>query len=240
MKPRRILIARHGESLGNVDTRVHAVQPSYAMPLTPRGRKQAQKLGKSIRGLIGTEKIHFYISPWRRTRETFMHAIKALEKGQWTAVEDPRLREQEWGNLRNAEATDRLEEERNKFGTFHYRFPDGESGADVYDRCSALLETVYRDFGKESFPQNCAFIGHGLTNRLLAARWLHWSPEQYEQLANPRNCELWIMELKPDGHYRMTTPLRTEPVGNQNIAVPPGYHELLPLRHMPVDRRGSR
>ena len=110
---------------------------------------------------------------------------------------------------------------------------DGESGADVYDRCSALLETVYRDFHEDTFPPNCAFIGHGLTNRLLVTRWLHWTPEQFEQLAEPKNCELWLMDLKSDGHYHMTTPLRTEPVGHKNIAVPPGYRKLMPLRKMP-------
>jgi len=234
MKPKRVLLARHGESLGNVDKSTYAVHPDYTLPLTPRGLKQAEGLGRRIRQLIGTEKIRFYVSPWHRTRETFMHAVKALEEGQWTAVEDPRLREQEWGNLRTAEATRRLEEERNSFGTFYYRFEHGQSGADVYDRCSALLETVHRDFAEDTFPPNCAFIGHGLTNRLLVTRWLHWSPEQYEQLANPRNCDLWIMELQADDHYHMTTPLRTEPLAHQNIAVPPGYEHLLPLRKMPT------
>ena len=232
MRPKRILIARHGESLGNVDTSVFAIKPSYALPLTPRGCKQAQKLGQQIRQLIGSEQIRFYVSPWRRTRETFMHAVAALDTAQWSAREDPRLREQEWGHLRNPEANKRLENARDEFGTFYYRFEDGESGADVYDRCSALLETVYRDFRKKTFPPNCAFIGHGLTNRLLVMRWLHWSPEQYEQLANPRNCELWIMELHSDGEYRMTTPLRTARVANQNIAVPPGYEIVFPPRNI--------
>ena len=227
MKPKRILIARHGESVGNVNKGVYATNPDYALPLTARGRKQAEQLGKEICDIIGSQHIRFYVSPWRRTRETFMGAANALDRNQWTATEDPRLREQEWGHLRNEEATKILEQERDAFGTFYYRFDDGESGADVYDRCSALLETVHRDFREDSFPPNCAFIGHGLTNRLLVTRWLHWTPEQFEQMSNPENCELWIMELQSDGHYEMTTPLRTEPVGHQNIAVPPGYEKLL-------------
>jgi len=233
MKPKRILIARHAESVGNVNKGVYATTPDYALPLTPRGSKQAGDLGQKIRRLIGTERIHFYVSPWRRTRETFMGAVSALDRDHWTATEDPRLREQEWGHLRNEEATKILEVERDAFGAFYYRFEDGESGADVYDRCSALLETVHRDFREDTFPPNCAFIGHGLTNRLLATRWLHWTPEQFEQIANPENCELWVMDQQSDGHYQMTTPLRTEPVGHKNIAVPPGYRRLMPLRTMP-------
>lgn len=238
MKPKRILIARHAESVGNVNKGVYATKPDYALPLTRRGSNHAGQLGREIQRLIASEKIHFYVSPWRRTRETFMRAVAALQRNQWTATEDPRLREQEWGHLRHAEATRILEHERDAYGTFYYRFDDGESGADVYDRCSALLETVYRDFGKETFPPNCAFIGHGLTNRLLATRWLHWSPEQFEQIANPRNCELWIMDLQPDGRYQMTTPMRTEPVPHQNIAVPHDYEKLMPARKMPITASG--
>jgi broad specificity phosphatase PhoE len=234
MKPHRIFIARHGQSTGNVDKTIHEHVPDYALELTEEGRKQAAGLGKEIHRIIGQGKIHFYISPWRRTRETFMGAVSSMKHDQWTAVEDPRLREQEWGHLRNPEATKKLEEQRDEYGTFYYRFEDGESGADVYDRCSALLETVYRDFRKETFPPNCAFIGHGLTNRMLVTRWLHWTPEQFEQIANPKNCELWVMSLQPDGHYQMTTPLRTDAVAHRNIAVPPGYQSLVPLRKMPV------
>lgn len=234
MKPKRILLARHGESLGNVDKSAYETVPDYALPLTPRGSEQAKNLGREIKELIKGESIQFYVSPWRRTRETFMGAVSGLERKQWTATEDPRLREQEWGHLRNAEATKILDRERQAYGTFYYRFQDGESGSDVYDRCSALLETVHRDFKKDTFPENCAFIGHGLTNRLLVTRWLHWTPEQYELLKNPENCALWVMELQDDGRYKMATPMRVEEVTHGNIAVPPGYAALMPLRDMPT------
>jgi broad specificity phosphatase PhoE len=240
MKPKRILLARHGESVGNVDKTVYATVPDYALPLTPHGHEQTRQLGREMHQLIAGESIHFYVSPWRRTRETFMGAVSALSREQWTATEDPRLREQEWGHLRNAEASKILEHERDAYGTFYYRFEDGESGADVYDRCSGLLETVYRDFRKDTFPSNCAFIGHGLTNRLLVTRWLHWTPEQFELIANPRNCELWVLELQLDGHYQMATPLRIAPVGHQNIGVPDGYAELMPLRKMPIAGNPAR
>jgi broad specificity phosphatase PhoE len=236
MKPKRILLARHSESIGNVDKTAYARIPDYALPLTPRGRRQSRQLGREIRKLIGKEPIHFYVSPWRRTRETLLGIVSELDRKQWTATEDPRLREQEWGHLRSTEATDIIEQEREAYGTFYYRFDDGESGADVYDRCASLLESVYRDFSQAAFPPNCAFIGHSLTNRLLVTRWMRWSPEQFEQIANPGNCELWVMPLQSDGGYQMAAPLRTEPVGHRNIAVPPGYARLMPLRPMHIAR----
>ena len=35
--------------------------------------------------------------------------------------------------------------ERVRFSRFFYRFPNGESGADVYDRVSTWLESLYRE-----------------------------------------------------------------------------------------------
>ena len=40
--------------------------------------------------------------------------------------EDPRLREQEWGNFQNPAQMDALMAERRKIGAFYYRFPTGE------------------------------------------------------------------------------------------------------------------
>ena len=36
-------------------------------------------------------------------------------------------------------------DERARFGRFYYRFPQGESGADVYDRVSTWLESLFRE-----------------------------------------------------------------------------------------------
>ena len=36
--------------------------------------------------------------------------------------------------------------ERREFGSFYYRFPEGESGADVYDRVTDFLGSLNREF----------------------------------------------------------------------------------------------
>jgi broad specificity phosphatase PhoE len=46
---------------------------------------------------------------------------------------EPRIREQEFGNKQDETFT-RLREDQMSVGRFWYRFPTGESGADVYDR----------------------------------------------------------------------------------------------------------
>ena len=54
--------------------------------------------------------------------------------------------------------------------SFYYRIPDGESGADVYDRVSTFLETLYRDFAKPDYPENTIIVTHGMTLRLFFMR----------------------------------------------------------------------
>lgn len=63
-------------------------------------------------------------------------------------------------------------EERSKFGRFYYRFPDGESGLDVYTRVTSFLQTLYSDFADDSIKSedlNVLIVTHGLTLRLVGA-----------------------------------------------------------------------
>ena len=40
--------------------------------------------------------------------------------------EDPRIREQEWGNFQDPKEMSKVIDERRKIGAFFYRFPTGE------------------------------------------------------------------------------------------------------------------
>ena len=123
-------------------------------------------------------------------------------------IEDPRIREQDWGHLRGIEEIQGLVEERDAFSPFYYRLPDGESGADVYDRISTFLETLHRDFEKPQFPDNALIVTHGMTLRIFLMRWFHWSVEYFERLRNLKNCGIVVMERDAQGRYQLTAPLR--------------------------------
>ncbi len=63
-------------------------------------------------------------------------------------------------------------EERQQVGKFFYRFPCGESGADVYDRVSGFLETLFRHFErKDMAARNVVIVTHGLFIRLFLMRY---------------------------------------------------------------------
>lgn len=203
MKPERIILLRHVESEGNVDKTIYTRTPDWKVPITKAGEEQREKAYKAFRELIGDEAYMVYCSPWIRTRMT----AQPFRKDAWKFYLDPRLREQEWGNFQR-NFNEETRKERKTYGTFFYRFPDGESGADVFDRITTFFDTLHRDFMKKDFPNNALIVTHGLTLKIFLMRWFHWTPELFETIETPENGQLVVMELDEEtDRYNITTEL---------------------------------
>ncbi|MEU1376687.1 histidine phosphatase family protein [Streptomyces triculaminicus] len=203
-RPRRIVLIRHGESEGNVDDTVYEREPDHALSLTEAGRKQAEEAGVRLRELLGDEEVSVYVSPYRRAHQT-LQAL-ALDPRRIRVREEPRLREQDWGNWQDRDDVRRQKAYRDAYGHFFYRFAQGESGADVYDRVGAFLESLWRSFDDPGHPPNVLLVTHGLTMRLFCMRWLHWSVSEFESLSNPGNAETRMLVLGSDGRYHLDRP----------------------------------
>jgi broad specificity phosphatase PhoE len=175
--------------------------------LTATGEEQAIRAGREILEVIRGEKIHAYVSPFARARQTFGGIAEVLGDNIVTVTEDPRIREQEWGHLRHPDESERISRERDDYSTFYYRIPDGESGADVFDRISTFLETLHRDFRKPNYPENTLIVSHGLAFRIFLMRWFHWSVEEFENLHNPQNGQIAVMNLQATGKYLLNDTL---------------------------------
>lgn len=214
MKPKRIFLIRHGESEGNVDKGVYGRKPDYALLLSDKGKRQAGEAGTKLKTSVGEESLKFYVSPLFRTRQTYQEIVKAFPDSQISSQEEPRLREQEWGHLRDLNECRAVDEERDAYGTFYFRIPDGESAADVFDRVSDFFSTLFRDFEKSDFLQNAVMVTHGMTIRLFLMRWFHYAVEEFERLANLENCAIITLELQESGRYRLMTELRTREVAH--------------------------
>lgn len=223
MKPKNIVLIRHGQSEGNVDKSIYRRKPDYALSLTEEGKKQARTTGNILRGLLGPSVPQFYISPFWRTRETFQEIRKAWWPDSETKYdiftnfyEDPRLREQEWHGQLPVDGYDtNAEDDRDAFGHFYYRFNGGESCADVFDRVSDFMNTLHRDFEKEHFPENCVIVTHGMTLRVFLMRWFHLSVEEFEKMANPKNCECVFLSLnKETNKYVLKSQLREHKINH--------------------------
>ncbi|GFQ00846.1 phosphoglycerate mutase-like protein at74h [Phtheirospermum japonicum] len=138
--------------MGNKDENTYCIYPDHKIPLSPHGIEQAKQSGILIRKLLDGNnpnwKVYVYVSPYERTRSTLREMGRAFPETKVIGVrEECRVREQDFGNFQDAQKMKHLKETRNKFGRFFYRFPEGESGADVYDRVSSFLESFegYRD-----------------------------------------------------------------------------------------------
>ena len=222
--PSKLIMVRHGQSEGNVDEELYSKIPDNAMRLTKLGWEMARMAGKALREQLPEgETIHFVVSPYTRTVETF-HGIasawcdpqefnhiknrnkrlkawysRLMESGL-TWHEDPRIREQDFGNYQDPTIIRKAKGERYKFGTFYYRFPHGESASDVFDRVSTFLDSLWRSF-ESGRAQNYVLVTHGISIRVFLARYFRYSIDQFNLLANPQNCEMVI--LGHDGQGRL-------------------------------------
>ncbi|KAJ8636562.1 hypothetical protein MRB53_010829 [Persea americana] len=214
--PKRIILLRHGESQGNLDTSAYTTTPDYRIPITTLGLEQAQAAGERIRRVVSEDgqspnsKVYFYVSPYERTRMTLREIGRSFSKKRIIGVrEECRIREQDFGNFQVEERMKVIKETRERFGRFFFRFPEGESAADVFDRISSFMESLWRDIDMNRLNRdntsdlNLIIISHGLTSRVFLTKWFKWTVDQFERLNNPGNCEFRVMQLGSGGEYSL-------------------------------------
>ncbi|RHY89948.1 hypothetical protein DYB35_000874 [Aphanomyces astaci] len=144
---------------------------------------------------IRTATTRCIVSPCVRTIETFEEILSAWGEDAhhipWT--EEPRIREQDFGNFQDPEQIRQCKSQRRKFGSFFYRFPSGESPADVFDRISSFLESLHRMFARHP-QQNYILVTHGVTIRVLLMRYFKLPISHFDQMENFHNAEFIVLE----------------------------------------------
>ena len=228
--PERIIFMRHGESEGNVNRAIYARVPDSMLELTDTGRQQARDAGKRLQTLLPPQtKITVVLSPFERTQQTLLSVLESLhdhkQAGHHEVVQvhdDPRIREQEFGNLQQKKAVpahgsgdgeedepflDEAQEMGRWGARFYHRREKAESPADVYDRVSDFWSSVLsQDYALRTHfdPSRQAIKGgkdsallvvtHGMTMRLLLMRYFDWSHNTFETVFNPSNCDMWVLK----------------------------------------------
>ncbi|CAJ1358255.1 unnamed protein product [Effrenium voratum] len=242
LRPKRIVLVRHGESVGNKDRSAYQWTPDNKIELTRLGRLQGEAAGEQVRKLVGNSSVRFFYSPYIRTRQTLQCILRAFEGQQIEICAEPRLREQDFGNFQNVEAMEKVYSERQKFGRFYYRFPNGEAGTDVFDRVSDFWSSLLRSMDK-SPVENLVLVSHGLLMRIFCMVYFHWTVEEFEQVWNPSNCEVWALEkdeLLGKGSYNLAGRWRPCPQGGRFCEIRFGARKNEPLWSHMKSRRGPR
>ena len=155
----QLIAVRHGESEGNVAREAAEAEGAEVItidqrdpdvPLSARGREQAEAVGRWLAGFAAREPVDaVWSSPYVRARQTAEAALAAAEQAMPIRV-DERLRDRELGVLDLLTGTGvraRFPEEaarRRWLGKLYYRPPGGESWADVALRLRSLLADLDR------------------------------------------------------------------------------------------------
>ena len=236
-RPKRIILLRHGESEGNTDRNAYSRTPDSQISLTERGFAQGAACGLQIRELVGNETSRFYYSPYLRAEQTLLAILQAGFKGRNVALaQEPRLREQDFGNFQDPDAMDRVFAERQKFGRFYYRFPNGEAGTDVFDRMSDFQSSLFEamddnwkslmraktaaDRAAAAPTENVVLVTHGLLMRIFCMTYLRWTVDEFEQVWNPSNCEIWVLNrIANTGEYELAGRWRASPYGGTFVDI---------------------
>lgn len=71
------------------------------------------------------------------------------------------------------------------------RFPNGESGADVYDRLTIFEDHLTRDMLMGRFADtSLVLVSHGLTIRIFLMRWFHWGVDEFLEVGGISVCDV--------------------------------------------------
>lgn len=152
--PTRLVLVRHGESMGNLAAadagarglgRLDLPFRDPDTPLSPNGAEQARALGRHLAGLPDDERPDVLLgSPYVRASSTMGHVVEVWPDGP-PPLHDERLRERDLGlfdGLTGQGIRETYPEEaarRAAMGKFYYRPPGGESWTDVVLRVRSVL-----------------------------------------------------------------------------------------------------
>lgn len=145
----QLMLLRHGESEGNVDTSVYLRKRNHDIELTDKGKKQAEEVAAWIKDTLKAYSFPYaYVisSPYIRALQTTIIVRDGLE-GMTLESVDPLLIEQQYGQADGCDGLSQFAKSDpiqlklyNLYGDFYYKPPQGESLYDVYIRCGLFLE----------------------------------------------------------------------------------------------------
>jgi len=199
--PDRIILVRHGQSEGNADETLYRTKPDNLIELTSAGTQQAIKAGKRIAKLLDPdESVALVISPYERTLQTSRNVRLAFDNQITRTTVEPLIREQEFANIQCSQFHE-YRKEQMQVGRFWYRFPTGESGADVYTRVCLWWQTrllpINLRVGIEPIS-TVVVITHGMTMRLILMQLYGWSPNTFHTVWNAGNCDMYVLKKNLD------------------------------------------
>lgn len=193
-----LVLVRHGLSAGNIDPTLYARVPDHCIPLVyPEDDAACVRAGGRIAQFAWrAEDVCIWHSPYLRCMQTARISVeRAFPGANLYRRESFLLREQEFGDwdgllpaeieARDPERWARRKRMEDAWGKFYFRYPNGESRADVVARMALFIGKVRRS----RFPHHLVFL-HGVTQRALRMAWFNHPVEWFEHEPNPDNASV--------------------------------------------------
>ena len=207
-----LVLVRHGRSIANDDPGVYLTMPDHAIPLCdPRGDPTVLAAGDRIAslGLPAAE-----VCSWRSTflrcaqtetlvlqrafadaaahvarRESFL--LREQDFGDWDGLTEEQMQAKDPDRYaRRARMTDKL-------GRFYFRYPSGESRADVVQRMATFLGKLHRS----RYAHHLLFL-HGVTQRAFRMAWMNRPVEWFEAEPNASNASVLVIRRDAEQWWR--------------------------------------
>jgi 2,3-bisphosphoglycerate-dependent phosphoglycerate mutase len=205
-----IVLIRHARSVANTDPRIYRTTPDHAIPLIdPEGDADALRAAQWLRDMdIDAPSACAWNSPYLRCKQTRDLIVRhAFDDGSALAQRESfLLREQEfgdWDGFSDVEIAEydparwrRLQRMSDLLGRFYFRFPNGESRADVVTRVTLFIAKLHRS----RFSHHLVFL-HGVTQRAFRMSWFNRPIEWFESEKNPANASVVAIRRGDDGQW---------------------------------------
>ncbi len=197
---KRIILFRHGESEAVDDPSVYCRVPDWKIPLSQKGQDHIRVAGEKLSRLIAGEPCYFYVSPYVRSQQTLSGLLPHFLPSQIVGSrEDSRLRACDVDLFPTEASLKTIAQEKQSFGPFFYRYPNGESAADVCDRISSFLDGWDRERKADSLPKDTTMvlISHTLVVQLFVMRWFHLTVDTFHGMHPLHPCDWVTLERSP-------------------------------------------
>jgi broad specificity phosphatase PhoE len=206
-----LVLVRHDLSIANVDPRIYKQQPDHTIPLADPESPRLAKAGLALRGLaLPADQTVSWCSTYVRCRQT---EAAVLAHAFGPAAADVRRRETflvreqdfgEWDGLTDDEAKERLPASwskrqmlTDKLGRFYFRYPNGESRADVVTRTMTFFGKLHRS----DYKHHLVFL-HGVSQRAFRMAWRNLPVDWFEDEPNPPNASVLVMTRNASGIWQ--------------------------------------
>ena len=192
-----IYLARHGQTEWNVAGRLQGGQDS---PLTHQGKRQAEAIATSLKGVKPTSILS---SPLGRASKTADIIAKTLGI---PFEEDTRLGELRFGEAEGLtlseidEAWPEFLEQRDR-EKWHVPWPDGESYADASERIQAFIEDLLTPRLAEDSSSPLLIVAHETINKVLIGHLLQLARSVITDLGQPNHVLYRLKAMEVDHAY---------------------------------------